>query len=173
MGAMKITVPPRAELLQGLRSSGLEVTQKVRSMPAEEFERGRYENGWNARQILAHIASIEWTYARLVEVAREGNAKPSTAGEGHAEPAHRAPRSDNLSYNERQVAQRADATIAELIDEFERNRAATIQAIEEADDETLATNVRSAFGFEGTLAQVIHLVAVDHTRVHLHDIVDG
>lgn len=160
------------ELLDSLRSSGDEVAQRVRSMPAADFERGRYENGWNARQILAHIASIEWTYARLVDVAREPR-PVTTADEGKPEPAHRAPRGDNLSYNERQVAKRADATVQELIEEFERNRAATIRAVEEVDDETLATNIRSAFGYEGTLAQVIRLVAVDHTLIHLRDIVEG
>jgi restriction endonuclease Mrr len=171
--ASNTTVPPRAELLESLRSSGVEVTRSVRSIPAADFERGRYENGWNARQILAHIASIEWTYARLVDVARQARSVPLPSDEGNIEPAHRAPRSDNLSYNERQVAKRADASIAELIEEFERNRAATITAIEEADDETLAVSVRSAFGYEGSLAQVIHLVAVDHTLVHVRDIVEG
>lgn len=170
---MKTTTPQRTELLESLRSSGGEVVLRVRSMSPADFERGRYENGWNARQILAHIASIEWTYSRLVDVAREAGPVTSTTAEAEAEPAHRAPRTDNLSYNERQVAKRADATIPELIEEFERNRASTIRAVEEADDETLAANVRSAFGYEGTLAQVVRFVAVDHTLIHLRDIVEG
>ncbi len=56
------SVPSKDELLQILRSNGAEVVAKLRGLPPEAFEQGRYENGWNGRQILAHVASIEWTY---------------------------------------------------------------------------------------------------------------
>src|SRR6202008_2958393 len=40
----------------------------------------------------------------------------------------------NDSYNDRQVAKREHLTVAELLAEFEKNRAATIQAVEAADE---------------------------------------
>ncbi|MCI0777944.1 MAG: hypothetical protein J4N95_07165, partial [Chloroflexi bacterium] len=62
----------KAELLAELRASGREVTKRLGALPAEEFERGRYESGWNGRQILAHAAAIEWTYPRLLDIAKDG-----------------------------------------------------------------------------------------------------
>src|SRR3972149_2398881 len=65
-------MPSKADLLEALRSTGREVLARVHSMPKGELEQGRYENGWTARQILAHVASIEWTYPRLLELAGQG-----------------------------------------------------------------------------------------------------
>lgn len=74
------------------------------------------------------------------------------------------------SYNERQVAKRAESTVAELIDELERNRDVLIGAVESAGDDDLDTEVLSAGGFRGPLAMVLYWVAVDHVRGHLNDI---
>ena len=60
----------RAELLEALRASRDEVVAIVNAMSPNRLEEGRYENGWNGRQILAHIASIEWSYPRLIDIAR-------------------------------------------------------------------------------------------------------
>ncbi len=171
--------PSKAELLDALRSSGVEVLERLRALPPEEFERGRYENGWNGRQILAHIASIEWTYARLVDVARQGSPQPA----GETSPALRRTEPSEAaglptrpvqggidSYNERQVAKRAGISISELLDEFERNRAATIAAVESVGEALLRTPIRSAGGITGVLAAVFHAVAVQHVLGHVSDI---
>ncbi len=170
-------VPPKAELLDLLRSSGEQVVSRLRRVPAHEFERGRYENGWNGRQILAHIASIEWTYPRLIEVAREGPAPATAPSEARRTPpqagagvATRPMRGGVDDYNARQVEKRASASVAELLAEFETNRAATVSAVEGADEELLRSTVRSAGGITGPLAGVIRLIAVDHVLVHLRDI---
>src|SRR5438477_170008 len=47
----------KAELLAALRASRAEVVAIVRALPAAALEQGRYESGWNGRQILAHLAS--------------------------------------------------------------------------------------------------------------------
>ena len=59
---------------------------------------------------------------------------------------------------------------AELLDEFERNRAATIRAVETADPELFGRSVRSAGGFTGPLAAVLHAVAVEHVLEHIRDL---
>jgi len=159
-----VPAPSKSDLLNALRSSRDEVIALVRSLPPERLEEGRYENGWNGRQILAHIASIEWTYPRLIEIART---PPSTAQE---EPPTRAPKASNEGYNERQVAKREHQSVAELLAEFERHRAATIAAVETADDALLARPIRSAFGVVGPLATVFHQIAVMHVLGHAHDI---
>lgn len=159
--------PTKDELLAALRESGAEFVEKLRGLPGAHFEQGRYENGWNARQILAHVAAIEWTYANLVDVAR--HAGSASGGEGQR--ASGEVRGGIDAYNARQVAKRDGATVDELLDEFERNRQKTIAAIEAAPEDLLAAPIRSGGGIEGSLGSVFHAVAVGHVREHLRDIV--
>jgi len=155
-------------LLQDLRTSRDEVVRIVRALPAAKLEEGRYENGWNGRQILAHVASIEWSYPRLIDIARDAaSPQPQAAA---ADPPTRSMRGGNDAYNDRQVAKRADVSAADLLLEFERNRAATIAAVEAADEALLAREIRSAGGIVGPLAEVFHQVAVLHVLGHARDI---
>lgn len=151
---------------------------KVGALLSEQLEEGRYENGWNARQILAHVASIEWTYPRLVDVARgvDGSKPEQPAEVRRTDPgdgsgiATRTARGGILSYNDRQVDKREGATVEELLSEFRTNRAATIAALEAADEALLQHEIRSAGGITGPLAGVVNAVAVLHVRAHLNDI---
>jgi hypothetical protein len=160
-------VPSKAELLDALAQSRDAVLALVRGMSAERLEEGRYEAGWNGRQILAHLASIEWTYPRLLDIAREADAPAPAAPE--ALPT-RAMRGGNDAYNERQVAKRAHLPAEDLLAEFERNRAATIRAVEAADEALLARPIRSAGGVTGPLGAVFYQVAVAHVLGHARDI---
>jgi hypothetical protein len=144
------------------------VLRIVRALPAAKLEEGRYENGWNGRQILAHIASIEWSYPRLIDIARDAGSPPPQAAP--AGPPTRSMRGGNDAYNDRQVAKRANVSVPDLLAEFETNRAATIAAVEAADDALFAREIRSAGGIVGPLADVFHQVAVLHMLGHAHDI---
>ena len=162
----------KAELLDKLRTSGDEVVTKLRALPPESFEQGRYESGWNGRQILAHIASIEWSYPRLIDVAREAQSpKPAEKPkEASTEPATRPARGGINDYNERQVEKRAQMSVEELIAEFEQNRATTIAAFELVDDSLLAQPIKSAGGITGPLADVVSMIAIMHVDQHARDI---
>jgi hypothetical protein len=160
--------PSKSELLAALRSSRDEVVRIVRGLAPERLEEGRYENGWNGRQILAHVASIEWTYPRLIDIARTAP-DPAAAPPPGGLPT-RTMRGGNDAYNERQVAKRAHLSAADLLAEFEQNRAATIQAVEATDATLLACRIRSAGGVVGPLALVFYQVAVEHVLGHARDI---
>jgi hypothetical protein len=166
------TGPNKAELIANLTSSGEDIVRRVRALSPQALEEGRYENGWNGRQILAHIASIEWTYARLPDIAKDADApKPeATSREKPSDPPTRAARGGILSYNDRQVEKRADASIADLLDEFERNRAATIAAVEATDEALFSREIKSAGGITGTLGFVMNAVCVLHVLAHANDI---
>jgi hypothetical protein len=171
-------------VLDALRASGERAVAALRAMDAAAFEAGRYENGWNARQILAHVAAIEWTYARLLDVANEapaasapaGGAAPAagevrrTSAEESAGVATRPVRGGIDDYNARQVEKRAGASVAELIDELEANRARTIAAVEGADPALLERPIRSSGGITGSLGGVLMAVAVEHVNGHVADI---
>lgn len=172
--------PTKQDLLDALVRTRDDVIARVEALDAAALDRGVYENGWTAKQILAHVASIEWTYPRLIDMASGNPAASAQKGDPAAAPATSAPpaaaatsgseQPSILDYNERQVAKRAEASTAELLDEFARNRAALIAAVEGADDETLAKQIRSAGGIEGPLVSALRLLAVDHVRGHLRDL---
>ena len=167
----------KAELLAELRSSRQDLLDRLGALPEDQFEQGRYEGGWNACQILAHVASIEWTYPRLIDVARQGAPDQASGGSGGVPERSSTPnqardaRGGIGSYNERQVEMRAQATVAELLAEFQKNRDATIEAVEQADEALLQVHIRSAGGIPGPLARVIYFVAVVHVAGHVNDIV--
>ena len=171
----------QAELIEALRTNGAHAVATLRATPQATFDEGRYENGWNGRQILAHMAAIEWTYRKLIDVAKQatGEAPPAAPTGGDVrrtspEEAHGLPtttaRGGIDNYNARQVEKRADASVSELIDEFERNRAGTIAAIEATDGSLLETPIRSAGGVTGPLAGVIQAVSIAHVQMHVADI---
>jgi hypothetical protein len=86
--------------------------------------------------------------------------------------ATRAVRGGIDDYNARQVAKRADLSVDELIAELEKNRAATIAAVERADETLLQTPIRSAGGITGPLAGVVRAVAIQHVMSHVADITE-
>lgn len=158
-----MSIETREDLIVALQADSEEFQEAVAQLPVEAFERGVYEQGWNARQLLAHIAAIEWTYPRLIERAEQraaGDDVPQGGGGGF----------DMDAYNAKQVARREDQPVEQLLTEFRRNRAETIDAIRAADHELLLQPTRSAGGVEGTLLDVLIGVAVGHVREHVSDL---
>jgi uncharacterized damage-inducible protein DinB len=154
----------KEQLLDNMRAQRARVVAVVAEVPEAHWSEGRYEDGWTARDILAHIASIEWTYPRILDLADK--AKEPEPPKEPSKP--RPPRLGD--YNQRQVAKRADVTVQDLLEEFERNRAATIAAVEEADEDLLRERVRTAGGVEGTAAEALNFLAVIHLDQHLDDL---
>ena len=148
----------KAELLGGLQASRDEVVGGVGDL---DLSTGVYEGGWNGRQLLAHLASMEWTYPRLLEL-------PAATDEEAARPRDTSVTVDD--YNRRQVERRHEMSVADLVDEFVRNRARTIAAVESYPEEDFTRRVRSAGGTVGPLADVMWFVAVEHVRDHLRDL---
>lgn len=151
----------REELLAALREDAARLPEAVGALGEAELSRGVYENGWNARQLLAHLAAIEWTYPRLIEQAEAAAGGLDSSDGGTF---------DMDAYNERQVAKRAEVSIGDLLEEFARNRAATIDAVAAADAALLKQPTRSAGGVEGTLLEVLIDVTVGHVREHIEDL---
>jgi hypothetical protein len=162
------TAPTKADVVRLLRETGDDALARLRALDPASFEEGRYESGWNGRQILAHVASIEWSYPRLIDVARAATEPPRPKPEEAPGPAR--PAGGINDYNARQVEKRADATVSELIAEFEKNRAATIAAFESADDALFSIPIRSAGGVQGPLGTVLQYVAIQHVSQHIKDI---
>jgi hypothetical protein len=149
-------------LLAALREDGAETITTLRSLPPETFER-HCSGDWSCREVVAHLASVEWTYPRLIGLARQAQEAPGSVSTV-------SPRGGIDDYNARQVARRAEVPLDELFDEFSRNRAATIAAVEAVDEALLAVPIRSAGGIEGTLGEVLRFTAIDHVQSHLREL---
>lgn len=167
---MSTPIVTKQALLEGLRQGGADALAKLATIPAEKFEQGAYENGWNGRQILSHIAAIEWTYPKLLDVAREGP-KPKEDKPAGDNPPQRAPKGGINDYNDRSIARYADNTVAELLAVFKENREKTIAAVEAEDEALFEKHVKSAGGIPGPLGTVLNFVAVLHVNSHVNDIV--
>ena len=153
----------RDELIAELRASGAEALAAMESVPADALDNPGYEQGWTVRGIMAHVAAMEYAYRRLPDVARSPNRDAQTTPTGE--------RFDIDAYNARQVEKRRAAAPAELQDEFARGRGALIATVARIEPELLTVPIRSAGGITGTLAEVIHITAVAHTREHAADFV--
>ena len=155
----------KAQLIEGLRTSEQQLIDSLDSVAAADLESGCYENGWNAREVLAHVASMEWTYAKILDLAAQSPNEESA-------PAKSAPPASGAigSYADRQIEKRAQASVDELIAEFKENRAKTVAAVENADESLLAAPVQSAGGLRGPAANVLQGLAVGHVMTHLNDI---
>jgi len=153
----------RDELIAELRASGAEALAAMGSVPASALDNPGYEQGWTVRGIMAHVAAMEYAYRRLPDVARGPNRDAQTTPTGE--------RFDMDAYNARQVEKRRAAAPAELQDEFARGRGALIVTVARIEPELMAMPIRSAGGITGTLAEVIHITAVTHTRQHTADFI--
>jgi len=158
----------QTRLLSDLRADAEQIPATLSALAPDALTRGAYEQGWTGREIVAHIASIEWTYARLIERASqaaeaEGDASASGQGSGSGTV-------DMDGYNARQIEKRQGVAIAELIEEFRANRSRTIAAVEATPSALFAQPMQSAGGVRGTLADVIRAVAIDHVHGHVADL---
>lgn len=163
----------KPQLLEALRKGEKEALDKLSSLPADAFERGCYENGWNGRQVLAHITAIEWTYPKLIDVARSGPQPKSEDKPKDEKPPTRAASGGINSYNDRSIARYEGVGAEDVLKEFRKNRATTIEAIEATDDDLFLQPVKSAGGITGPLGYVLNLVAVMHVAGHVDDIVQS
>jgi uncharacterized damage-inducible protein DinB len=151
----------RDELITRLRHSGVDGLAAMQAVPEASLSLPGYENGWTVQQIMAHVASMEFTYRRLPDVARGSRDAKTTPGGTF----------DMDGYNARQVAKRAERSPAELAAEFLSGRAALLVLAGELDEALLTVPIRSAGGVTGTLAEVLAGTAAAHVRTHSSDFI--
>jgi Mycothiol maleylpyruvate isomerase N-terminal domain len=151
----------KEQLLSEMEASRDELVAALARLAGSDLDVGVYEGGWNRHHLIAHLASVEWTYPRVLEL-------PAATTEQAAAPRDTSVTVDD--YNRRQVDKRAGASLEELTEEFAKNRARTLEAVAAYPAADLERRVRSAGGTVGTLAEVMRFVAVEHVRGHLADL---
>jgi hypothetical protein len=134
------------------------IEQVVSAMPGDGWSRGVYENGWNARQLFCHIASMSGTVGFVLGMAR----MPSPPSLG--------PDFDEDAFNTRLVAEREGKDTSELLGEIKTNFERDIQALLAAPEDLMRKQFRAPWGVEDTVAGVIMRSLGDHLCMHLIDL---
>ena len=141
--------------MQDLQS---QIEQAVAAMPQESWSKGVYEGGWNARQLLSHVASTSGTAGFVLGMARMPSA-PNLGG-GY----------DENSFNAQQVAARENKSTAELVGEIKAGFERDIAAVRAAPDELVAKHFQAPWGVEGEVGDVIVMSLEGHLGMHLADL---
>ncbi len=148
----------KTDIIEVIRNTQNEVEKLVSSAAESAWSKPAYEQGWNAKQLLCHIASTSGVAGFLVGMAKA----PGSGGMG-AE-------FDVDAWNVQAVATRQDKPIAEVLEEVRGNCQRDIESVQNAPDGLLAQHFRAPWGVEGPLADVIVGSIEEHLMMHVRDL---
>ncbi len=154
-------MPVKEDVVRVIRESLRDIEGFASSLPEAAWSTGVYESGWNAKQLLCHLAG-EGIFASLMISFAKAPPSPDTLASF-----------DQDAWNAAQVASRQAKSLAELLDELRSNCERSIAAVEAAPDELLSAHFRApwdAEGPQGPLADVIIEALQDHVRTHLAEL---
>lgn len=154
----------RDDVIAELKSVQRDVEKLVETTPEGAWTKGVYENGWDARQVLGHLAAMSGVANFVIMMAQ---APGSGMGAGGA--------FDIDAFNAQQTAMREGKTPADLLDEIRNNFTRDANAVEKASDELLSKHYRAPWdvegaAVEGTVADVIVGSLKKHYRGHLAEL---
>ncbi len=150
----------KESIIEGIRQAQAEAERVAAAMPEDAWEEGVYENGWNAKQILCHVALSANVPAFLIAAANS------------PEPAKMPGGADNIDdLNESQVAMRMEMSVAEIVKELNTTYEQAVNVVQATPDELFAKQIRTPWQTEGELGALILDEDIrDHVMVHLADI---
>jgi hypothetical protein len=148
----------KTNIIDVIRGTQDEVEKLVSSAAETAWSKPVYDQGWNAKQLLCHIASTSGVAGFLVVMAKA----PGSDGMGAD--------FDVDAWNVQAVAARQDKPIAETLEELCGNCQRDIDSIQNAPDDLLAQHFRAPWGAEGPLADVIVGSIEEHLMMHVRDL---
>jgi hypothetical protein len=154
----------RQDVIDTLNEVRTDVERLVETTPESAWSKGVYENGWNAKQVLGHLAAMSGVANFVMMMA---NAPGGGMGSGGA--------FDIDQFNAQQTAMREGKTPSELLDEVRSNFTRDIGGVEKASDDLLFKHYRAPWevegnAVEGTVADVIVGSLKSHYRGHLAEL---
>jgi hypothetical protein len=148
----------KTDVIEIIRNAQREVERLASSAPASAWSKPAYEQSWNAKQLLCHIASTSGVAGFLIMMAKS----PGSGGMGAD--------FDVDAWNTQAVAARQDKPIAEILDEVRGNCQRDIESVESTSDDLLAQHFKPPWGNEGPLADVIIGSIEEHLMMHVSDL---
>lgn len=153
-------VTTKEDVLAAMDEFIADVEALAESVTEERLEAGVYENGWNARQLLCHIASTSGIAGFVLTLART----PATAGMGGGAGF------DNDAFNAQQVQARQGKPLQNVFNEIRDTMNRDRQVVTAAPDALLGSMFRAPWGTEGTVAGVIADSFKEHLGTHVAEI---
>jgi len=148
----------RENLARAVRESAAQIEEMARALDGEALAGGVYENGWNARQLLCHLANGGWFAGFMIGLARAGRSLEPPAD------------FDQDEWNARDVPAHQDKTIEELLAQLRTGTEQSLATIEATPDEVLAQQAEVSWGAGKTLADAITGAIEDHVSTHLAEL---
>ncbi len=148
----------KSNVIGTIRDAQREVESLVSSTPEAVWSKQGYEQGWNAKQILCHIASTSGTAGFLMGMAKA----PGAGGMGAD--------FDIDAFNAQQVVARQDKPVVEILEELRGNCQRDIERVQNAPDDLMAQHLRAPWGTEGPLADVIVGSIEGHFMMHVREL---
>ncbi|HEY5641133.1 MAG TPA: maleylpyruvate isomerase N-terminal domain-containing protein [Dehalococcoidia bacterium] len=147
-------------IIEGIREVQAEAERVASAMPGDAWDKGVYENGWNAKQILCHIALSANVPAFLIAAANSPGPAKMPGG------------ADNIDdFNESQVAMRMEKPVSEILEEMNHTYEQAVDVVHATPDELFARQIRTPWQTEGELgALILDEELRGHALVHLADI---
>ncbi len=147
-------------IIEGIRQVQAEAARVASAMPEDAWDKGVYENGWNARQILCHVALSANVPAFLIAAANSPGPAKMPGGAGNVD-----------DFNESQVAMRMEKPVSEIVKEINSTYEQAINVVQATPDELLAKQIRTPWQTEGELGALILDEDIrGHVLIHLADI---
>ena len=148
----------REQIKSGLAENLNEIVSLFRSIPPEKLNTRVYQDGarWTARQILAHLITIEksmhWLFRNIL-----------AGGPG-------SPRDFDIDrFNQTQPAKLDGFSVDDLIDQFTDVRKETMAMVDAMTEDDLDRTGWHAFHGEDTLERFV-VWAFEHARLHMDDL---
>lgn len=153
-------VTTKQDVLDAIDSFVQEIEDVAGRLAESDWDGGVYENGWNARQLLCHIASTAGIAGFVLTLARAPVAAGVNTAAGY----------DNEAFNNQQVQARQNKPLQNVLNEIRETMHRDRQVVSAAPDQLLASMFRAPWGTEGTVAGVIADSINEHLRAHLRDL---
>lgn len=150
----------RDEIITAIEENKRQADRLVSATPAGKWSAGVYENGWNARDLLSHLASTSAVGGFVMTTAKTPPGSGTSGGGAF----------DNDDFNAQQVALRESKSVRELADEIMANCERDIQAIRGAPDDLLDKHYKAPWESEGPVSDVILGSIRGHIGVHLREL---
>ena len=148
----------REEILGSIQQGIETVEQTFGDLSDEQLATEVYEGGWNAKEVLAHLAGRQGTYDMIFSLA-QGGAMPQTPEGGF----------DVDTWNQRAVDERIDKSRDELLAEFRSVHADLAARISDTEDAVFQATVVTPRG-EAVAGDVLAGSGGMHSVTHSDDV---
>lgn len=150
----------KEEIIAALEEQKALVQRLASETPPGGWSAPAHENGWDARELLAHVATTSRVGGFVMAMASAPAGAPGLGGAAF----------DQDAFNVHQVAMRASRSVQEVADEICGNLDSDIAAVRGAPDDLLAKHYKAPWETEGTVAEVILGSVRDHNGMHLAEL---